>query len=122
MSAGRLGRRQFVKSAIGAGVALGAASPTVFAQEKVQGANDRLQLAVIGVGGRGRYLLRWGMETGGQMAPPAPPPRAPPPKPPHPRPAARVVAVCGGYEEREGGTPALFGAGGSLDLRPGSGT
>ena len=82
MSEGKLGRRQFVKSALGAGVALGAASPTVFAQEKVQGANDRLQLAVIGVGGRGRYLLRWVMETGGQMAPPAPPPWAPPPKPP----------------------------------------
>ncbi len=40
MSGSKVGRRQFVKSAVGAGVAVGAVSPTVFAQEKVQGAND----------------------------------------------------------------------------------
>ncbi len=117
MSEGKLGRRQFVKSALGAGVALGAASPTVFAQEKVQGANDRLQLAVIGVGGRGRYLLRWVMETGGQMAPPAPPPWAPPPKPPDPRLAARVVAVCDVYEKRKREAQTFSGADGTLDYR-----
>jgi predicted dehydrogenase len=117
MSGGKLGRRQFVKSALGAGVALGAASPTVFAQEKVQGANDRLQLAVIGVGGRGRYLLRWVMETGGQMVPPAPPPWAPPPKPPDPRLAARVVAVCDVYEKRKREAQTFSGADGTLDYR-----
>ena len=117
MSGGKLGRRQFVKSAIGAGVALGAASPAVFAQEKVEGANDRLQLAVIGVGGRGRYLLRWVMETGGQMAPPAPPPWAPPPKPPDPRLAARVVAVCDVYEKRKREAQTFSGADGTLDYR-----
>ncbi len=117
MSEGKLGRRQFVKSALGAGVALGAASPTVVAQEKVQGANDRLQLAVIGVGGRGRYLLRWVMETGGQMAPPAPPPWAPPPKPPDPRLAARVVAVCDVYEKRKREAQTFSGADGTLDYR-----
>jgi predicted dehydrogenase len=117
MRGGKLGRRQFVKSAIGAGVALGAASPTVFAQEKVQGANDRLQLGVIGVGGRGRYLLRWVMETGGQMAPPAPPPWAPPPKPPDPRLAARVVAVCDVYEKRKRDAQTFSGADGTLDYR-----
>src|SRR6266436_1604988 len=117
MSGGKLGRRQFVKSAIGAGVALGAASPTVFAQEKVEGANDRLQLAVIGVGGRGRYLLRWVMETGGQMAPPAPPPWAPPPKLPDPRLAARVVAVCDVYEKRKREAQTFSGADGTLDYR-----
>ena len=117
MSGGKLGRRQFVKSAIGAGVALGAASPTVFAQEKVEGANDRLQLAVIGVGGRGRYLLRWVMETGGQMAPPAPPPWAPPGKLPDPRLAARVVAVCDVYEKRKREAQTFSGADGTLDYR-----
>ena len=117
MSGGKLGRRQFVKSAIGAGVAVGAASPTVFAQEKVEGANDRLQLAVIGVGGRGRYLLRWVMETGGQMAPPAPPPWAPPPKLPDPRLAARVVAVCDVYEKRKREAQTFSGADGTLDYR-----
>ncbi len=117
MSGGKLGRRQFVKSALGAGVAVGALSPTVFAQEDVQGANDRLQLGVIGVGGRGRYLLRWVMETGGQMAPPAPPPWAPPPKPPDPRLAARVVAVCDVYEKRKREAQTFSGAEGTLDYR-----
>jgi len=117
MRGGKLGRRQFVKSAIGAGVAASAAGPTVFAQETVQGANDRLQLAVIGVGGRGRYLLRWVMETGGQMSPPAPPPWAPPPKPPDSRLAARVVAVCDVYEKRKREAQTFSGAEGTLDYR-----
>ena len=117
MSGSKVGRRQFVKSAIGAGVAVGAVSPTVFAQEKVQGANDRLQVAVIGVGSRGRYLLRWVMETGGQMAPPPGPSWATPPKPPDPRLATRVVAVCDVYEKRKREAQALAGCDGTLDYR-----
>jgi predicted dehydrogenase len=117
MSVGKVGRRQFVKSAIGAGMAVGAVSPTVFAQEKVQGANDRLQVAVIGVGSRGRYLLRWVMETGGQMAPLPAPSWATPPKPPDPSLAARVVAVCDVYEKRKREAVALAGCDGTLDYR-----
>ena len=117
MSGSKVGRRQFVKSAIGAGVAVGAVSPTVFAQEKVQGANDRLQVAVIGVGSRGRYLLRWVMETGGQMAPLPGPSWATPPKPPDPRLATRVVAVCDVYEKRKREAMALASCDGTLDYR-----
>src|SRR6266481_437551 len=117
MSGSKVGRRQFVKSAVGAGVAVGAVSPTVFAQEKVQGANDRLQVAVIGVGSRGRYLLRWVMETGGQMASPPGPPWATPPKPPDPRLATRVVAVCDVYEKRKREAMALASCDGTLDYR-----
>src|SRR5262245_16712476 len=49
-------RRNFVKAAASAGVALSAASRPV--QARILGANDRINLAVIGVGGRGRGLLR----------------------------------------------------------------
>src|SRR5438034_4588765 len=57
------------------------------------------------------------METGGQMAPPAPPPWAPPPKPPDPRLAARVVAVCDVYEKRKREAQTFSGADGTLDYR-----
>ena len=49
-------RRSFVKTAASATVALGAASRSAHA--RILGANDRINLAVIGVGGRGRGLLR----------------------------------------------------------------
>ena len=68
----KLGRREFVKSAVGTGVALGVGGQAAPAGARVQGANDRINIGVIGVGGRGRYLLRWVMETGGQIEPPPP--------------------------------------------------
>ena len=98
----KLGRREFVKSAVGAGVALGALGRAWPAQARVLGANDRINVAVIGTGGRGTYLLRWVMETGGQIEPP-------PPvfggssrerKPPDPALATQVVAVCDVYAKR----------------------
>src|SRR5690349_6556787 len=49
-------RRSFVKTAAGAGIALGAATRTVHG--RILGANDRINIAVIGVGGRGSGLLR----------------------------------------------------------------
>ena len=63
----RLGRREFVKSAVGAGVALGVVGGATPAQARVLGANDRINVALIGAGGRGRRLLQWVMETGGQI-------------------------------------------------------
>ena len=118
MSGSQLDRREFVKSAIGAGVAVSAAGPVVFAREAVRGANDRINVAVIGVGGRGRGLLRWVMETGGQV-PPAAPPYGPPPRAPDPALAARVVAVCDVYEKRKREAQALAGEGcaATLDYR-----
>jgi predicted dehydrogenase len=116
MSAGKLGRRQFVKSAVGAGMAAGAVGPTVFAQEKVRGANDRLQLGVIGVGGRGQGLLRWAMEAGGQI-PVQPTASGRPPSPPDPRLAARVVAVCDVYEKRRREAQVFASCDGTRDYR-----
>lgn len=59
----KIKRREFVKrsvSAAGAGVVL--SNRTVKGQ--VVGANDRVTIGVIGVGGRGSDLLRWVMEIG----------------------------------------------------------
>src|SRR5437016_1079942 len=50
-------RRHFMKSAISAGVALSAAASAKAGPARILGANDRIQVGLIGVGGRGRYLL-----------------------------------------------------------------
>src|SRR5262249_20104276 len=49
----RISRRQF----IGAAGASLAAAPTILAQEKQPGANDKIAVALIGCGGRGNYNL-----------------------------------------------------------------
>jgi len=54
----KLNRRDFVKTAVGAGVALGAAVVSLPAKARIIGANDRIHAGVIGVGGRGTGLLR----------------------------------------------------------------
>jgi len=116
MSRQRLGRRQFVKSAVGAGVTVGAMGPTVFAQDAVRGANDRINVAMIGTGGRGMSVMRWVMETGGQTEPMY---RGfgPPPPAPDPALAARVVAVCDVYEKRKRAAQKLAECEGTLDWR-----
>ncbi len=60
----KVDRRDFVKTGVAAGILGGAAAATVAAQGSVLGANDKIGLGVIGVGGRGNHLLRWAMETG----------------------------------------------------------
>jgi len=54
----KLNRRDFVKTAVGAGMALGAAVVSLPAKARIIGANDRIHAGVIGVGGRGTGLLR----------------------------------------------------------------
>ena len=62
-------RRDFLKTATSAASALGAAS-TAFAAKsaksasRVLGANDRINVAVIGTGGRGSYVSRKFAEVG----------------------------------------------------------
>jgi len=51
-------RREFVKAAVGAGAALGALRAARPASARVPGANDRINLGFIGVGGRGNALIR----------------------------------------------------------------
>jgi predicted dehydrogenase len=105
----KLGRREFVKSAVGAGVALGVVGAATPAHARVLGANDRINVALIGSGSRGRRLLQWAMETGGQIEP-TPPAFGPPPKdlkPPDPELATQVVAVCDVYAKRKNGAAAF---------------
>ena len=105
----RLGRREFVKSAVGAGVALGVVGGATSVQARVLGANDRINVALIGSGSRGRRLLQWVMETGGQIEP-TPPAFGPPPKdqrPPDPELATQVVAVCDVYARRKNAAAAF---------------
>jgi predicted dehydrogenase len=103
----KLGRRDFVKSAVGAGVTLGvlgrATTASASASARVLGANDRINVALIGAGGRGKSLLRWVMETGGQIEPIVNPfgPRPRDVKPPDPALATQVVAVCDVYAKRK---------------------
>ncbi|MGH9761843.1 MAG: Gfo/Idh/MocA family protein, partial [Blastocatellia bacterium] len=84
MSENKLDRRTFVKSAVGAGAALSVLSKTSIAGNRIIGANDRVNLALIGCGGRGRDLLKWAMDTGKMAFTPA-----------------EVVAVCDVYAKRK---------------------
>ncbi|HEV8487425.1 MAG TPA: Gfo/Idh/MocA family oxidoreductase, partial [Blastocatellia bacterium] len=71
MSNNKVHRRDFVKSAVGAGVAITAFGRLGSARGDVLGANGRINLGIIGVGGRGRSLLDWAMRTGAQEKTPA---------------------------------------------------
>ena len=69
MSDNRFNRRDFVKTAVGAGLAVSALGPAV--RGHILGSNDRINIGLIGVGGRGRSLLEWAMKTGQQETTPA---------------------------------------------------
>jgi predicted dehydrogenase len=71
MSNNKVHRRDFVKSAVGAGVAITAFGRLGSVRGDVLGANGRINLGIIGVGGRGRSLLDWAMRTGAQEKTPA---------------------------------------------------
>ncbi|HET8674873.1 MAG TPA: Gfo/Idh/MocA family oxidoreductase, partial [Blastocatellia bacterium] len=71
MTNDKINRRDFVKTAIGAAAAAGALSQMHSVKARILGANDRINVAVIGVGGRGRGLLEWAINTGRQEKTPA---------------------------------------------------
>jgi predicted dehydrogenase len=58
MSKKSVSRRDFMKGVISTGIAVGITTSNRNVQARILGANDRIQIGVIGVGGRGRYLLR----------------------------------------------------------------
>jgi predicted dehydrogenase len=98
----RLTRRDFVKTAVEAGVAAAALAKAPAVRAHPLDANDRIGIGIIGLGGRGRYLLRWAMEVGGQIPATLPPEsrmetRIAAPDPTLP---ARVVAICDVYARR----------------------
>src|SRR5574341_608292 len=85
---------------------------------RVVGANDRINVGLIGAVGRGRSLLRWVMETGGQIPhTPAPGARSETLAPPDPRLAAEVVAVCDVYVRRRRFAEAFAKCEGVADYR-----
>jgi len=83
MSDRKVNRRDFVKLTVGAGLAASTLSSTRSVLGNVIGANGNINVGVIGVGGRGRGLLDWAMNTGQQPSTPA-----------------RVVAVSDVYGKR----------------------
>ncbi len=97
-------RRGFLKKASGAGVALGMANTAMAAaaasQGRVIGANDRINIAVIGVGGRGSYVGRAFQSFGEKN-----------------NNACQIVAVCDVYEKRKREAAEFFKAKGYLDYR-----
>jgi len=83
MTNDKLNRRDFVKSAVAAGAVASVLGKPVLSN-RVIGANDRVNVGMIGVGGRGRDLLNWVRTTG--MMPKTP---------------AQIVAVCDVYAKRK---------------------
>jgi predicted dehydrogenase len=100
MSDSRINRRDFVKTAVTAGAAIGALTRSASANARVIGVNDRINVGVIGVGGRGRGLLEWAMKTGEQ-----------------PETAAKVVAVSDVYGKRLNQAKEKAACAGYLDYR-----
>jgi len=91
-------RREFVKTAVGAGVALGvlgAVSPT---RARVIGANDRINLGVIGVGGEGSFLARQFSSMAEKQN-------------------LQILAVCDAYEKRKKEASERYKCKGTLDYR-----
>jgi predicted dehydrogenase len=100
-------RRDFLRKAAGAGAALGAVSkafaakgPAKAASGRVVGANDIINLGVVGVGGRGSYLAKKFKKFGED----------------NPN-SCRIAAVCDVYEKRKREAAELHGVKGYLDYR-----
>jgi predicted dehydrogenase len=83
MSNTSIDRREFLKTAAGAGLAIGSLAATAPANAKTTRANDRINVGVIGVGGRGSSIMKWAMDVGKKPETPA-----------------QVVAVCDVYAKR----------------------
>jgi len=98
-------RRDFVKQAAGVGAALGVAAKAFArpaakaATGRVLGANDRINVGVIGVGGRGSYLAETFAGIGERTK------------------DCQVVAVCDVYEKRKRANAEKLKCDGFLDYR-----
>ncbi|MDQ6699330.1 MAG: Gfo/Idh/MocA family oxidoreductase [Acidobacteriota bacterium] len=93
-----------MKTAAGAGAALGAAGKLLAARPasktgRVIGANDRINLGMVGQGGRGAYLSRQFSAYGDKTN------------------ACKIVAVCDVYEKRKRASAEKYKADGYLDYR-----
>jgi predicted dehydrogenase len=106
-----LDRRDFLRKAAGAGAALGIASQAIAAKGpakpapvaspgRVIGANDVINIGVVGVGGRGSYLAKKFKKFGED----------------NPN-SCRIAAVCDVYEKRKREAAEFHGVKGYLDYR-----
>jgi predicted dehydrogenase len=100
-----LDRRDFLRKAVGTTAALTAASSAFAkgpakASSRVVGANDIINLGVIGVGGRGSYLAKQFKKFGED----------------NPN-SCRIAAVCDVYEKRKRQAAEFHGVKGYLDYR-----
>src|SRR6202171_1869542 len=102
---GSVGRRDFLKTAGAAGMSISLANPALAGRGakmsgRVIGANDRINMGVIGVGGRGSYVggvfHHYGEKNNNACA---------------------VVAVCDVYEKRKKAEAERFKCDGYLDYR-----
>jgi predicted dehydrogenase len=100
-------RRDFIRNAGGAGIALSMAGSALAGRgakavqsSRVIGANDRINIGVVGVGGRGSYVGRQFQRYGEKN-----------------NNACQVVAVCDVYEKRKREAAEFFKAKGYLDYR-----
>ncbi|MBK6797046.1 MAG: Gfo/Idh/MocA family oxidoreductase [Acidobacteria bacterium] len=94
----KIARRDFVKTGLAAAGTTAALRYNVHG--RVLGANDRINIGVLGVGGRGSSVMREAIHVGNTTRP------------------AQVVAVCDVYRKRMNGAKALSKAEfGSLDYR-----
>lgn len=97
-------RRDFMRTATAAGAGLGMAGRALAARSKaapgrVIGANDRINVGVIGVGGRGTYVGRMFAKVGQEMNP------------------CQIVAVCDVYQKRVDINKEMHKCDGYLDYR-----
>jgi len=95
---GASSRRQFMRGLTVAGAALGIAGPAI-ARGRVRGANDRINLALIGAGSRGTWITKKFAKIGAEEN------------------VAQVVAVCDVYQKRVNENKALHNCDGYLDWR-----
>lgn len=93
---GASSRRQFMRGLTVAGAALGMVGPAI-ARGRVRGANDRINLALIGAGSRGTWITKKFAKIGAEEN------------------LAQVVAVCDVYQKRVNENKALHNCDGYLD-------
>ena len=101
---GPVGRRDFLRKASAAGFSIGLAKSALGARGaktsgRVVGSNDRINVGVIGVGGRGSYVASMFQKVGDQNN------------------SCQIVAVCDVYEKRKRENAAKFKCEGYLDYR-----
>ncbi len=92
-------RRHFLMSATALGLAGSTLARTRPGQGRVIGANDRIHLGIIGMGGRGMYLGRVFSRIGNQNN------------------SCQIVAVCDVYQKRLNAAKEAFKCDGYLDYR-----